>query len=358
VATLTSKTCDWDIQNNRVVFTANAYAPAQVTTYPVSAIAQYDGLGGGTITNDGGSPIIARGLCWSTDQNPDITDNTVPGGTGSGTFAVSITSLEPGQLYYVRAYAANAIGVYYGNQVSFTTLAISVPAVTTIMISNIAASSATGGGVVSADGGESVTARGLCWSTTSHPTVSNSNASGGSGLGSFTSSLTGLNPATTYYVRAYATNSTGTAYGNEVSFTTPTTQTLFSYVAPYQFDHDASYTNGTSFLYSGKLFLYLSINNGIVTGTSSTYWGAGYAGTVTGTLSGSSMTLNISADTVVFAQNNTGTVSSHFSENWAITGTVNSDHSVFNGTVTLNVALTSTSDPSYNHTYTGTISYP
>jgi hypothetical protein len=94
--------------------------------------------------------------------------------------------------------------------------------VTTSSISGIAAATATGGGNVTNDGGATVTARGVVWSTSHDPTVT-SNAgitSNGAGMGVFTSNLTGLSPATTYFVRAYATNSVGTAYGAEVEFST------------------------------------------------------------------------------------------------------------------------------------------
>ncbi len=84
----------------------------------------------------------------------------------------------------------------------------------------LALNSATSGGTVSNDGGATVTARGVCWSTTANPTTANSYTTDGSGTGSFTSNQSGLTQNTTYYVRAYATNSVGTAYGNEVSFTT------------------------------------------------------------------------------------------------------------------------------------------
>jgi hypothetical protein len=97
---------------------------------------------------------------------------------------------------------------------------IAAPTVTTVAISNIDKTTATGGGNVTADGGATVTARGICWSTSQNPTISGSHTTDGTGTGSFTSSMTGLTANTTYYVRAYATNSAGTAYGEQVSFTT------------------------------------------------------------------------------------------------------------------------------------------
>ncbi len=97
-----------------------------------------------------------------------------------------------------------------------------LPTVSTVSASDITTNSATSGGNVTDDGNATVTARGVCWSTAHNPTVSGSHTTDGSGTGSFTSSITGLSQNTTYYVRAYATNSVGTAYGNEVSFTTNT----------------------------------------------------------------------------------------------------------------------------------------
>jgi len=97
-----------------------------------------------------------------------------------------------------------------------------IPTVTTASTTNITYNSATSGGTVTAAGGSSVTARGVCWSTSPSPTIADPHTTDGSGLGTFTSQITGLEPSTTYYVRAYATNSFGTAYGNEESFTTLT----------------------------------------------------------------------------------------------------------------------------------------
>ena len=97
---------------------------------------------------------------------------------------------------------------------------VAAPTVTTTAISNIDKTTATGGGNVTADGGATVTAHGICWSTSQNPTVDGSHTTDGTGTGSFTSSMTGLTANTTYYVRAYATNSAGTTYGEQVSFTT------------------------------------------------------------------------------------------------------------------------------------------
>ena len=94
----------------------------------------------------------------------------------------------------------------------FTTLP-DVPTLTTTIASNIAQTTATSGGTVNSDGGAAVTARGVCWSTSTSPTISNSHTTDGTGIGPFVSSIIGLSANTLYYVRAYAINSTGPAYG-------------------------------------------------------------------------------------------------------------------------------------------------
>ena len=94
-----------------------------------------------------------------------------------------------------------------------------VPVITTTAVSNITASSATSGGEVTSEGGGTVTERGVCYSTTQNPTITDSHTSDGSGTGSFVSVISGLTPNTTYYLRAFATNNIGTGYGNEITFT-------------------------------------------------------------------------------------------------------------------------------------------
>ena len=122
--------------------------------------------------------------------------------------------------YYVRAYAINEKGTAYGEEKSFTTTAITVPTVITSSVNNISYTSATIDGTVTDDGGATVTERGVVYSTTPNPTTSNSKVVSGSGKGSFTCNLSNLQDGVTYYVRAFAVNQKGTAYGEEKSFTT------------------------------------------------------------------------------------------------------------------------------------------
>ena len=109
-----------------------------------------------------------------------------------------------------------------GTRFHFQTSAL-IPTLTTTVASSVSATSATSGGNISSDGGAAVTARGVCWSTSSNPTISGSKTSDAAGSGIFTSTITGLTAGTTYYIRAYATNSIGPAYGNEGYFYHPAT---------------------------------------------------------------------------------------------------------------------------------------
>ena len=95
-----------------------------------------------------------------------------------------------------------------------------VPTLTTVSASSVTINSASSGGNITSDGNQSITSRGVCWNTSPTPTTANSKTTDGSGTGSFASSLTSLSPGTLYYIRAYAINSIGTGYGNQVSFAT------------------------------------------------------------------------------------------------------------------------------------------
>ena len=209
------------------IFSTSKTLPV-VTTAAITAITINSATSGGNVLSDGGESVIARGVCWSISANPTIADNKTTNGTGTGTFISSLSGLAPGILYHVRAYASNALGTGYGEDILFTTNTTNAT-VTTTAVSSIGINTAISGGSVTSDGGSPVTARGVCWSTSVSPTVSLSTKTvDGTGIGTFSSTLTGLTSSTTYHVRAYATNALSTVYGADLTFTTfnlPTTTT-------------------------------------------------------------------------------------------------------------------------------------
>ena len=153
-------------------------------------------------------------------------------GFGSYAFLWSATDYDPGYAYYCNISCSFEIANCYSSPKEYgfsvrclrndtDSATTSIPFVTTNVVTNITANSATCGGTVTDDGGLSVTARGVCWSTSPYPTVNDSYTTEGSGTGSFTSSMTGLTHDVMYYVRAYATNSMGTGYGDMMSFIIP-----------------------------------------------------------------------------------------------------------------------------------------
>ena len=216
------------VNNNEVMYgeqksftTAESIHEPTIVTNSISDITQISAIGGGNITSNGGASITARGVCWSTLKNPTVGNSHTTDGTGEGEFSSNITGLTANTTYYVRAYATNSVGTSYGEELSFTTSeTIQKPTVVTNAVTNITQTTALCSGNVTSNGGAAVTAKGMCWSTTQNPTISNSHSTDGTGEGEYTSKLTNLSPKTTYYVRAYATNSMGTNYGEQVMFTT------------------------------------------------------------------------------------------------------------------------------------------
>jgi len=205
---------------NEISFTTTAYKIPTVSTTTISNITYTTATSGGNITDDGGVAVTARGVCWSTSSTPTILNNHTTDGTGTGSFISNITGLTAGTTYYVCTYATNSIGTAYGVVNTFRTIAFVVPTVITSAITNISYISATCSGNVTFDGGTSVLTRGICWGTSHNPTIADSYTNVGTGIGTYSANLSGLNANTAYYVRAFATNFVGSAYGREISFNT------------------------------------------------------------------------------------------------------------------------------------------
>ncbi|MBL7111339.1 MAG: hypothetical protein ISS19_05295 [Bacteroidales bacterium] len=156
----------------------------------------------GTILDIGDRGIYQHGHCWSTTWNPTTNNEITNLGSRNsvGTFSSNLTGLSPNTKCSVRAYAVDNAFTAYGNQKNFTTDSVVIPTVTTSAVTTITNNSASSGGNVITTGGGTITARGVCWSTSQNPTELNSNTVDGSGTGSFTSSITGLSGGTIYYV--------------------------------------------------------------------------------------------------------------------------------------------------------------
>jgi uncharacterized protein (TIGR02145 family) len=175
---------------------------------------------GGQIDSDGGNEILERGICYSLEALPDTSDAFATTGEGDLPFSEVLTGLEDGATYFARAYAINDMGIGYGNEISFQTPLQGLPAVITLDASQIAATSVSISGNVTSEGDAPVTIRGVFYSTEPLPDANDVVITSGSGSGLFTCNVESLQESTLYFARAFATNSIGTVFGNEVSFST------------------------------------------------------------------------------------------------------------------------------------------
>ena len=189
-----------------------------LTTDEVSNITDTAVTFSGTIEAPTCDPTVtSQGFVYSLNTLPKITDEFIE--VNGKAISKEITGLQQNRTYYYRTYFTNPTGTYYGKEIMFKT-EVGAALLNSSSVINIKAFSADVSSNIVSSGGGDITARGVCWSINPNPTIANSKTEDGSGLGSFTSNLTGLILNTTYYVRSYATNETGTTYGEQVSFTT------------------------------------------------------------------------------------------------------------------------------------------
>lgn len=178
-----------------------------------------------------------------------------------------------------------------------------LPVITTTAVSNITATTATSGGNITDEGSSTVTSRGICWSTGATPTTTDSKTTDGAGSGTFTSSISGLNSASTYFVRAYATNSVGTGYGIAVLLKTMGQSPVATSSSPSNINTTGATLNGTvnaNYLSTEVTFEYgISINYGSsITDTQSPVTGntvTSVSATVTGLKAGTTYHFRVKA---------------------------------------------------------------
>ncbi len=176
-----------------------------------------------TLYDVGGEEGVEQhGFCYSltSNQNDAVNCTRLGQKKSKGEFSGEVTGLTPGTLYYVWAYASRGDNTVYAKSQSFETPPATKPSLTTGVVGDISDRSAHCGGLISSDGGAEITSQGVCWNTTSGPTIDHSHVEDPSGMPEFGVDITELEPLTTYYVRAFAINSVGPGYGNEQTFTT------------------------------------------------------------------------------------------------------------------------------------------
>ena len=173
------------------------------------------------IPDNYGVEITQFGHCWSLESNPDINDSiSVFQEYSTNTFVSELNGLKHNSTYYIRVYFKFGDIISYSEEITFKTLEIKLPTLTTKEISKLRAKTVESGGEVESNNGGEVLARGVCWSKSNNPTISDSVTVDSLGIGVFESSIKNLELDTKYYIRAYATNEVGTVFGNEISFTT------------------------------------------------------------------------------------------------------------------------------------------
>ena len=217
-----------DSLTNRIEELEGNHTPPTVMTTGVSDVSYHTATLNGSVIYIAGAPVAARGFCYDTVLHPTVESSMVSCGSGGGVFSANLLNLPSSTTYYVRAYATNMWGTNYGEEKTFTTLTEYSPSVEISAATDIDFTAFTCSGDVTDSGTYSVTARGFCYATTPDPVMTGEHVHLGNGTGVFSATLTGLEPETTYYVRAYAVNAVGVSYSANMAATTltPTVPTV------------------------------------------------------------------------------------------------------------------------------------
>lgn len=194
-------------------------ASFSVSTTKANMILHNTAVCGGTITAMTSVNILAAGVCWSLLPYPTVEDYNTKITSSFNSFNATLLNLQPNTIYYARAYASNYNELIYGDNIIFktreTVLSVAAP-----ILTNTTATTIDYSGIVTSEQPMLITARGVCWSTNSNPTITDNKTTVGVGAGSFASTITGLKANTTYYIRTYVTDNQGTVYSDIITFKT------------------------------------------------------------------------------------------------------------------------------------------
>lgn len=227
------------------------------------------------ILNDGGASILKKGFFIGTNSKPEVNGEKYECVNSSTKFNIRLDMLYCKTEYYVKSYAVNSVGIVYGDQVSFRTLA-DYAKISTKDVTEITSTSARSGGIILDNGGEEITSKGVCWDVNQNPTIDKFKAISGVGNSEFMSEVTGLKKNTIYYIRAYAINSVGISYGSQKEFKSKPEKPL---VSTYDQVITANNTTSTSIMMKGEIldnggvdilekgFYYSSNQDAILNGT-------------------------------------------------------------------------------------------
>lgn len=222
--------------------------PPTVITKVASDITLKNATLNGEVTDEGFSATSDRGFVLSEkNPNPSVSDTKIQSGYGKGVFSIILDKLPVKTKYYYKAYATNTKGTAYGEVQSFTTADYSLSSLTTELAKNVGYTTAVLGGIITNDGGASISERGVCYGLNPNPTITDNKVVSGRGIGSFAVDIINLKDNSKYYARAYAINAKGTAYGNEQTFST------IEFKLPTFTNKEPNSIGSTSFLFGTEI---------------------------------------------------------------------------------------------------------
>lgn len=216
------------IQNGKIIYGSTVNFSTDMSTTNVSTsgatnVTPSSATLNGSIVKEGSPKYTEKGFCYSTSSNPTVSSTKkVVSGTGEGNFSINISNLSYNTTYYYKAYAIQNGTVIYGSEVNFNTGYTETVVETYSSVSNVEYESAKVSFIINNTGDPACTEAGICYSTSSTPTINSNKIKGNISTYKQSLTITGLQKSTTYYFRAYAIQNGQAVYGSTFTFKTAT----------------------------------------------------------------------------------------------------------------------------------------